>query len=96
MHNPNAQASRNENVVDEIAQGWCTMEVLQYWPTQRKELLSSTRAVDPSDATLITLDLNQSTCRIPFEVDFLIKVASHGNNIFETIVNEGDGNLSST
>ena len=65
-----------------------TMGVLQYFPAQRKELLSSTRAVDPSDATLITLDLDQSTCRIASKVGFQIKVTSHGNNIFQTIVDE--------
>ena len=62
MHNPNARAAHNTNVVEEIAQAPCAMsamEVLQYCPAQRKELLSSTRAIDPSDAALITLDLEQ-------------------------------------
>ena len=93
MHNPNAQAAHlNENVVEEIAQAPCAMsimEVLQYCPAKRKELLSSTRVVDPSNVTLITLDLGQSTCRIPSKVSFQIKVTSHGNNIFQTIVHEG-------
>ena len=65
------------------------MEVLQYFPAQRKELLSLTRDVDPSDATLITLDLDQSTYRIPSKVSFHIKVTSHGKNIFQTVVDEG-------
>ena len=92
MHNPNARAAHNETIVEEIAQAPCAMsvmEVLQYCPTQRNELLSSTRAVDRSDPTLITLDLDQSTCRIPSKVAFQIKVTSHGNNIFQTIVDEG-------
>ena len=41
MHNPNARAAHNENVVEEIAQAPCAMyamEVLQYCPAQRKEL----------------------------------------------------------
>ena len=57
MHNPNARASHNKNVVEEIAQEPCAMsgmEVLQYCLAQRKELLSSPRPVDPYDATLIT------------------------------------------
>ena len=66
-----------------------TMEVLQHCPAQRKELLYSTRAVDSSDATLITLDLDQSTRKIPFKVSFKIKVTSHDKNIFQTIVDEG-------
>ena len=73
MHNPIVRASHNENVVEEIAQAPCdmsAMEVLQYCPAQRKELLSSTSVVDPSNATLITLDLNQSTYRIPSKIDF--------------------------
>ena len=65
------------------------MEVLQYFPTQRKELLSSNRAIDPSDATSITLDIDQLTCRIPSKVAFQIKVTTHGKNIFRTIVHEG-------
>ena len=39
MHNTNAQASQNTNVVEEIAQAPCSMssmEVLQYFPTQNK------------------------------------------------------------
>ena len=68
MCNPNARAAHNENFVEEIAQAPCPMfalEVLQYCPAKRKELSSSTRVVDPSDATLITLDLDQSSYRIP-------------------------------
>ena len=74
-----------KNAVEEIAQAPCaisSMEVLQYYPAQRKELLSSTIVVDPSDATLITLELYQSTCRIPSKVTFHIKITSHGKNIF--------------
>ena len=65
------------------------MEVFQYYFAQRNELLYSTRAVEPSDATLITLDLEQSTYRIPSKVSFQIKVTCHGKNIFQTIVDEG-------
>ena len=92
MHNPNSQAAHNENVVEKIAQAPCsmsTMEVLQYCLAQRNELLSSTRAIDPLDATLITLDLDKSTCRIPSKFSFQIKVTSHGKNFFQTIVDEG-------
>ena len=66
-----------------------TMEVLQYSHAQREELLSSTIVVDPSNVTLITLDLDHSTYRIPSKVSFYIKVTSHGKNIFQTIVDEG-------
>ena len=62
MHNPKARVGHNKNVVEEIAQAPCamsTMGVLQYFPAQRKELLSSTRAVDAYDMTSITLDLEQ-------------------------------------
>ena len=65
------------------------MEELQYFPAQREELLSSTRVVDPFDAALITLDLDQSTCRIPSKDYFQIKVTYHDKNIFKTIVDEG-------
>ena len=65
------------------------MEVFQYCLVQVKELLYSTRVIDPSNVNLITLDLDQSTCRIPSKVDFHMKVTSHGNNIIKTIVDEG-------
>ena len=92
MHNPNARATHNTNVVEKIAQEPCAisaMEVLQYCPAQRKEPLSSNKDVDPSDTMVITLELDQSTCRIPSKVLFQIKVTAHGKNIFQTIVNEG-------
>ena len=95
MHNPNARAAHNEFFFEEIAQSPCSissMEVLQYCPGQRKELFSSTRVVDPFNVTLVTLDIYQLTCRIPSKFAFQIKVTSHGNNIFQTIVDEGASN----
>ena len=60
-------------VIEEIAQAPCAMsamEVLQYCRAQRNELLYSTRVVDPSDVIMITLYLDQSTCKIPSKVSF--------------------------
>ena len=62
MHNPNTRATHDEKVVEKIAQAPCSMssmDVLKYCIAQRKYLLSSTRAIDPSDAMLITLELDQ-------------------------------------
>ena len=81
-----------KSIVEEISQAPCamsSMEALQYCHAWRNELLSTTRFVDPSDTNSITLDLDQSTCRIPCKVDFQNKVTSHGKNIFQTIVYEG-------
>ena len=91
MHNPNARATHNINVVEEIAQSSCStsaMELLGYCTTQIKELLSSTRVVDSSDTTLITLELDQSTYRIPSKVAFQNKATYHAKNIFQTIVDD--------
>ena len=84
-HNPKARASQNYSIAEDLAQAPCAMsalEVLQSFPSQRKELFSSIGVVDPNDIGLITFDLEQLTSRIPSHVTFQIKVISHGMNNF--------------
>jgi hypothetical protein len=61
MHNPNAQATHNYSIVEDLAQAPCvmsTLEVLQSFLVQCKELLTTIGGVDPSDTHLITFDLD--------------------------------------
>lgn len=92
MHNPNARASPNYNIVDDLASAPCAMsalEVLQSCPSQRKALLSAIGACDPTDSWLITFDLDQAATHLPHQVAFQVQVNSGKNKIFRTILDEG-------
>ena len=65
------------------------LEVLQFFPTQQKALLSSIGMIDPNDTGLITFDLEQLTSKLPSHVTFQIKVLSHEVHIFQTVIDEG-------
>ena len=50
-HNPNAKATQDYSIVEDLAQDPCAMsalEVLQTWPTQLKELLSAIEGLNPT------------------------------------------------
>jgi hypothetical protein len=52
VHNPQARATHNYSLVDDLAQSLDTMsvlEVLQTFPTQRKSLLPTLGVFDPAD-----------------------------------------------
>jgi hypothetical protein len=52
VHNPQARATHNYSLVDDLAQSleaMSVLEVLQTRPTQRKSLLSTLGAVDPAN-----------------------------------------------
>jgi hypothetical protein len=95
-HNPNARATQNYSVVEDLSQTPCAMsalEVLQSCPAQRKALLTalgSTETCNPGTIMLYTTDLKP---RLPYHVAFQI-VVSHPmknftRNIFCTMVDEG-------
>jgi hypothetical protein len=76
-HHPNAWATHNYNIVEDLAQAPCAMsalKVLQSFPMQWKELLSAIGGVDPSESSLITFDTTQVTHRLSHQVSFHIKV----------------------
>jgi len=92
VHNPNARASPNYNIFDDLASTPCVMsalEVLQSCPSQWKVLLSAIGACDPVDSRLITFDLDQASPRLPHQVAFQVQVNSGKNNIFRTVLDEG-------
>ena len=56
-HNPNAKATQNYNIIEDLAQATCAisaMEVLQSFPMQRSELLSVLGVQDPNSSNTIS------------------------------------------
>jgi hypothetical protein len=58
-HNPNARASQNYSVVEDLSQTPCAMsvlEVLQSFPAQRKSLLTALGSTETCNLGTIMLD----------------------------------------
>jgi hypothetical protein len=95
-HNPNARATQNYLVVEDLSQTPCAMsalEVLQIYPSQRKSLLTSLGSTETCNSGTIMLDtINLKPC-LPYHVAFRIVVAhptkKFTRNIFRTMVDEG-------
>ena len=95
-HNPNARATQNYFVVEDLSQTPCVMsalEVLQSYPSQRKALLTalgSSKNCNPGTIMLDTIDLKP---HLPYHVAFQIMVAypmkNFTHNIFRMVVDEG-------
>lgn len=65
------------------------LEVLQSCPTQRKSLLSTIGAIDPSDSSMITFNLGNHVPCLPHHIAFLIQVLIIGKMIHRTVIDEG-------
>jgi hypothetical protein len=65
------------------------LEVLQIFLTQRKSLLSTLRAVDPTDTRLITFDLDSGEPRLPALIAFQIQVKIWNITVHRCIIDEG-------
>jgi hypothetical protein len=92
VHNPQARASHNYSLVDDLSQSPASMsvlEVLQTCPTQRKSLLSALGAVDPADNRLITFDLDSSEPRLPAAVALQVPVKIRNITVHRCIIDEG-------
>jgi hypothetical protein len=93
--NPHACAAQNYSIVKYPAQtpsAMSSLKVLQICPTQRKELLKAIGGIDPTNMNLIIFDLEDHIPRLPHQLYFQIQVIMENNNIFQTIVDEGDLN----
>jgi hypothetical protein len=95
-HNPNARASQNYSVVEDLSQTPCAMsslEVLQSCPAQRKALLTALGSTETCNPGTIMLDTTELKPHLPYHVAFQIVVAyptkSFTQNIFRTVVDEG-------
>ena len=79
-HNPQMKASHNYNIVDDLSQSptsMSTLEVIQYFPSQRKALLNALGTIDSFDSHLINFDLNKGELQLPsflaFQVPLTLK-----------------------
>ena len=60
-HNPHAKVAHHYSVVDDLAESPAAMsmlEVLQTCPSQKKALLTTLGAIDPSNSHLMTFDID--------------------------------------
>jgi hypothetical protein len=77
-HNPNARATQNYSVVEDLSQTPCAMsslEVLQSFPSQRKALLAALGSTETCNPGTIMLDTTDLKPRLPYHVAFQIVVA---------------------
>jgi hypothetical protein len=95
-HNPNARATQNYSVVEDLSQTPCAMsalEVLQSCPSQRKALLATLGSTETCNLGTIMLDTTDLKPHLPYHVAFQIVVAyptkNFTRNIFRTVVDEG-------
>jgi hypothetical protein len=92
VHNPQARATHNYSLVDELVQSLAAMsvlEVLQTYPMQWKSLLSALGAVNPTDTRLITFDLDSCEPRLPTVVAIQIPVKIWNITVHRCIIDEG-------
>jgi hypothetical protein len=91
-HNPNARATHNYSIVEDLGQTPCAMsalEVLQTCPSQRNALLSALGALDPSGSKVIKFDVTDVKPRLPYHVAFQIHVGYSKYTIKHVVVDEG-------
>jgi hypothetical protein len=72
-HNPNARATQNYSVVEDLSQTPCvmsTVEVLQSFPSQRKALLTALGSTETCNLGTIMLDTTHLKPRMPYHVAF--------------------------
>jgi hypothetical protein len=72
-HNPNARASQNYSVVEDLSQTPCAMsalEVLQSFPAQRKALLTTLDSTETCNPGTIMLDTTNLKPHLPYHVAF--------------------------
>jgi hypothetical protein len=85
-HNPNARATHNYSVLEDLSQTPCAMsalEVLQSYLAQRKALLTTLGSTETCNPGTIMLDTTDLKPRLPYHVAFQIVVA-HPMKIFYT------------
>jgi hypothetical protein len=83
-------------VVEDLSQTPCAMsalEVLQSFPSQRKDLLAALGSAKTCNLEMIILDTTDLKPHLPYHVAFHIVVAytmkTFTRNIFHTVVDEG-------
>jgi hypothetical protein len=90
--NPHAHATQNYSIVEDLAQALSTMstlEVLQSFPIQWKELLKAIGGIDPTDTNLIFFDLEDHIPRLPPQLTFQIQVNVSDKKNCRIVIDEG-------
>jgi hypothetical protein len=91
-HNPNARATQNYSIVEDLGQTPCVMlalEVLQTCPSQRNALLSVLGDLDPSGSKVIKFDVIDVKNHLTYHVEFQIHVGCLKYTIKRVVVYEG-------
>ena len=76
-HNPNARATQNYSIVEDLGQTPCVMsalEVLQTCTSHRNALLSALGDIEPSGSKFIKFDVMDVKPHFPYHVAFQIHV----------------------
>jgi hypothetical protein len=90
--NPNSRAAQNYNIVEDLAQAFCTMsslKVLQHFPSQHRNLLETIEAMDPESSNNITLNMDNFKSWFFRQLSFQIDVVVHNQHIHRMILDEG-------
>ena len=90
--NLNSRVAQHYNIVEDLSQASCTMlalEVLQIYPAQRKDLLTTIRAIDSTDANLLFFDPDNSEPHLPHTIALHISVSCLGKSVHCTVLDEG-------
>ena len=76
-------------MVEDLAQELCVMsslEVLQNFPTQRKNLLTALGALDLDNTNLIHFNVQNYKSRLPHQLAFQIIMKVVGKNFFRIVL----------
>ena len=90
--NPNAHVAQYYNIVEYLAQASFTtldLEVLQTFPTQWKNLLTTLGAMDPENSNIITFKLDDFKMRLSHQLAFQIATKIARKTIHRTVLDEG-------
>ena len=85
MFNPNARAAQFYNVVEDLTQAPCemsTLELLQSFPSQRKNLLTTLGALDLDNTNLIHFNVENYKPRLPHKLSFQVIMKVVGKKFF--------------
>jgi len=91
-HNTYARATKNYNIVEDLAQAPSTMsivKVLQNFRAQRKALLSSIGGIDPQDYILAIFNMEKCKPCLSHELIFQVQVVSKSRPIHHTFIDKG-------
>jgi hypothetical protein len=91
-HNPNARASQNYSIVEDIGQTPCAMsslEVLQTCASHRNSFLSALGALDPCVSKVINFDITDVKPLFPYHMAFQIYVNYSNYTINHIVIDEG-------